>query len=134
MSGQVNNGIERIPVELWHEIFTYFDLHDLWYSFRCLNGKIDAIIDQTPLDLNLLKRGALARFLENSRLSINLANVRSLLMQDPVEITKFFSIYSLTSFIQLRTLTLLYISTLDDPTCQFWKQLASLKHPPIIDS
>ena len=128
MSDRAGTGIERIPVELWHAIFQYFALNGLWYSFRGLNSRIDAIVDQTPLDLNLLKRGALARFLDNSRLSINLANVRSLLIQDPVENTKFFSIYSLTSFLQLRTRTLYYISALDDPTFQFWKQRSSLKH------
>ena len=128
MSDDVNTGIERIPVELWHEIFQYFYVHDLWNCFRCLNRRIDAIIDQTSLHMSFSRSCWLSDFIENIHPSINPANVQSLFMRTPDEITEFFSIYSLKSLTQLRRLSLEYMFTLENSTFQLWKELASLKY------
>ena len=128
MPDQVSTGIEQISVELWHEIFEYFDLNDLWYSFRRLNGRINGIIDQTPLHLNFRSRGAYTNYAKKIRRSMNPANVRSLLLQQPEEIRHFFSIHPLKSLTQLRTLSVKYMACSDELTLQFWNQLSSLKH------
>ena len=128
MSDQVSTGIEQIPVELWHEIFEYFDLHGLWYSFRRLNRRINAIIDQTPLHLMLRRRRGFVRYKENILRSMNPANVLSLVLDDGTESLQFFSILPLGSFVQLRTLTLEYMRCFDDPNFTFWKQLSVMKH------
>jgi hypothetical protein len=128
MSDQVPTGIERMPVELWHQIFQYFDFNGLCYSFRRLNTRIDAIIDQTPLHLNFRRRGAYRHYVKNIRLSMKPASVRSLSFQDSEEIRHFFSIHPLNSFVQLRSLYLNHMFSSDDPTFQFWNQLSSLKY------
>ena len=131
MSDQDGSGIEQIPVELWHQIFQYYALNGLWYSFRRLNSRIDAIIDQTPLHLDFRRRGAYARYVKNINPSMNptnMANVRSLIMKEPEEIRHFLSIHPLKTLAQLRTLMLTNISSSDDPAFQFRNQLSSLKH------
>ena len=45
MSEKFHSVIEIFAVELWREIFEYFNSNELWCSFRGLNRKIDAIID-----------------------------------------------------------------------------------------
>ena len=128
MTDQVSTVIEQIPVELWHEIFQYVDLHGLCNSFRRLNGRIDAILDQTPLDLSFRRRGAFAEYVRNIHRSIDVENVRSLWLQQPKEIRHFFSIHQLSSFVRLRSLHLLWMFSVDDPTFEFWNQLSSLKY------
>ena len=129
MSDQISRtGIERMPVELWDQIFQYFDFNGLCYSFRRLNTRIDAIVDQTPLHLNFRRRGAYRCHVKNIRLLMNPANVRSLSFQDSEEVRHFFSIHLLSSFIQLRSLYLNQMFSSDDPTFQFWQQLSSLKY------
>ena len=128
MSDHVSTVIERIPVELWHEIFQYVDLDGLCNSFRRLNGRIDAILDQTPLDLNFRRRGAFAEYLRNIHRSIDVENVRSVRLQQTKEIRHFFSIHQLSSFVRLRSLHLSSMFSVNDPTFEFWNQLSTLKY------
>ena len=128
MTDQVSTVIEDIPVELWHEIFQYVDLHGLCVSFRRLNGRIDAILDQIPLDLSFRRRGAYGEYARNIHRFIDVENVRSLRLQQPNDIRLFFSIHQLSSFVRLRSLHLLWMFSVDDPTFQFWNQLSSLKY------
>lgn len=100
MSNRADTVIEDAPVELWREIFEYFDLFGLWLSFRGLNTRIDAIIDQTPLDLQLSRRGMYARFVKNVQPT----------MEASTEINHFFSLYRLQSLVQLCSLCLKLIS------------------------
>ncbi|CAF1212590.1 unnamed protein product [Didymodactylos carnosus] len=104
MSNIHHSVIELLAVELWREVFDYFNMNDLWYSFRGLNKKIDGIIDQTQLHLNFEKEGNYDYFIKNIQSSINGANLQSLKLQKANEIKHFFSIYSLSSLIQLRLL------------------------------
>ena len=128
MSDQVSNSIEQIPVELWRDIFDYFNPNDLWHTFRDLNTRINAIIDQTPLHLNLRRRGEFIRYTENIPRSMNPENVLSLVLDDGTESGEFFSVFPLDSFVQLRTLTLDYMKCFNDPNFTFWKQLSVMKH------
>ncbi len=58
MSNIHHTVIELLAVELWREIFDYFEVNELWYSFRGLNRRIDGIIDQTILNLNFQTEGS----------------------------------------------------------------------------
>ncbi|CAF1490519.1 unnamed protein product [Rotaria sp. Silwood1] len=73
-----HNTIELLSVELWREIFEYFNSIDLWYSFRDLNRRIDAIIDRTALHLNFTKRDTYGYFMKNILSPMKAVNVRSL--------------------------------------------------------
>jgi len=120
--------LEVFSVELWREIFDYFNVNELWYSFRGLNKKIDAIIDQTILYLDFQKKGSYHYFIKNILPTMNIINVRSLKLRESNEIQHLFSIYSLDSFVQLRLLSLNFMHAFNDNKFQFWKQLSSLKY------
>ena len=131
MSNRARTIIEVAPVELWREVFEYFDLFGLWYSFRGLNRRIDGILDHIPLHLHLSRRETYAWFMKNIHPTIaatNVANIRSLSLHASTEIEHFFSMYPLGSLVQLRRLSLTFIFSFNDPTFQFWNQVASLKH------
>jgi hypothetical protein len=130
MSDTVHTVIELFSVELWREVFDYLNTNDLWYSFRGLNRRIDAIIDQTTtiLHLNFKKRGSYRYFMIHILSSINVDNVQSLKFQDAKEIRHFFSKYSLNSLDQLRLLSLTSILSFNDNFFIFWRQLSSLKY------
>ncbi|CAF4406886.1 unnamed protein product, partial [Adineta steineri] len=93
-------------VELWQEIFDYFHLNDLWYSFHGLNQHINAIIDRTIVHLNFEQQDSYDYFVDNILPSINITNIRSLKLQNAFEIHDFFSIYSLESLQQIQFLSL----------------------------
>ncbi|CAF1639504.1 unnamed protein product, partial [Didymodactylos carnosus] len=93
-----------------------------------LNKKIDGIIDQTQLHLNFEKEGNYDYFIKNIQSSINGANLQSLKLQKANEIKHFFSIYSLSSLIQLRLLSLNFMYSSNDNSFKFWNQLSSLKY------
>ena len=133
MSDQVSTGIERIPVELWHEIFEYFDLNGLWYSFRRLNRRIDVIIDQIRLDLNFRSRGAYTYYVENIRRSINPAHIRSLSFHEAEEVSHFFSSHPLKSLVQLRKLSLKNMSLVDDPIFEFWNKFPAVQYSKFVE-
>ena len=40
--------LEDLPVELFYEIFTSFQLHEIWNRFWNLNSRITAIIENLP--------------------------------------------------------------------------------------
>ncbi|CAF4164987.1 unnamed protein product, partial [Adineta steineri] len=122
------NVIELLSVELWREIFDYFDVNDLWYSFHGLNKHIDGIIDQVQLHLNFEKEGNFDYFMKNILSSINFFNVRSLKLNKQNEIKQFFSMYSLNAFDQLRLLSLDQMYSIHDKSFKFWNQLSSLKY------
>lgn len=128
MSDSIPNVIEQLSVELWRDIFEYFNPNELWYSFCGLNKTIDAIIDQTWLHLNFKKKGNYGYFVEKVLPTMNVGNVRSLKFQDANEIRHFFSIYSLNSLVQLRLLSLNFMYSFNDNSFTFWKQLSSLKY------
>jgi len=125
--------IELLCVELWQEIFEYFNLSDLWYSFRGLNSRIDAIIDQTILHINFKNGNDYDYFKSNISLSMNIANVRSLKLRRTNEIKHFFSIYLLSSFTQLRLLSLTLRYSSNDKLFRFWNQLSSLRNLRLLD-
>lgn len=131
MANRAATVIENAPNELWREIFEYFNGFDLWFSFRGLNERIDAIIDLTPLDLNFQKRGTYPKFKKNIHPAMNetnTENVRSLLMNKSQEIQHFFPRYSLGSLVQLRTLHLEHLYPFDSSSYEVWQQLSRLKH------
>ncbi|CAF2234532.1 unnamed protein product [Rotaria magnacalcarata] len=128
MSNVLHSEIEFFSVELWREVFDYFNSNDLWYSFRDLNKRINTIIDQTMLHLNFQKQGNYDYCMKNFLPSINAANIRSLKLEKSNEIKHFFSIYSLNSLIQLRLLSLTFMNSFNDNSFQFWNQLSSLKY------
>ncbi|UJR38744.1 hypothetical protein I4U23_031409 [Adineta vaga] len=128
MSETLHSGIEFFSVELWREVFDYFNSNDLWYSFRDLNKRINEIIDQTMLHLDFAKHENYDYYMKNILPSINGANIRSLKLQNFNEIKHFFSIYSLNSLIQLRLLSLTFMNSFNDNSFQFWNQLSSLKY------
>ncbi|CAF4151805.1 unnamed protein product, partial [Rotaria sordida] len=123
-----HSGIELLSVELWREIFDYFDVNDLWYSFRGLNKQIDGIIDQVQLHLNFEKKSNYDYFIKNILPSINVVNIQSLKLRKENKIKHFFSIYSLNSLVQLRLLSLDGIHSFNDNLFTFWNQLSSLKY------
>ncbi|CAF1145961.1 unnamed protein product [Rotaria sp. Silwood1] len=124
--------IERLSVELWQEIFEYLNLNDLWYSFRGLNSRIDAIIDQTSIHVNF-KNGDDYDYLKKNILSsINIASIQSLKLRRINEIKHFFSIYSLSSLTQLRLLSLTLRYSFNDKF-RFWDQLSSLKNLRLLE-
>ncbi len=122
------NTIEQFSVELWREIFDYFNGIELWYSFRDLNKKIDSIIDRTPLYFDFKKTGNYSYFTENILPTVNIINVRSLKLSQINKTKHFFSIYSLHSMVNLRTLSLTHMFSFNDNSFVFWNQLSSLKH------
>ncbi|CAF1128886.1 unnamed protein product [Didymodactylos carnosus] len=128
MSNTLHSVIELFSVELWRELFEYFNSIELWYSFRGLNRKIDAILDQTMLHLNFKKQGNYGYFMKKILPSMNVGNVRSLKLKNANEIQHFFSIYSLNSLIQLRLLSLDFMYSFNDNLFRFWNQLSSLRH------
>ncbi|CAF4075363.1 unnamed protein product [Adineta steineri] len=115
-------------VELWQEIFDYFHLNDLWYSFHGLNQHINAIIDRTIVHLNFEQQDSYDYFVDNILPSINITNIRSLKLQNAFEIHDFFSIYSLESLQQIQFLSLNFRYYDDNTPFQFWNQLSSLKY------
>jgi hypothetical protein len=123
-----DNTIEQFSVELWREIFDYFNGIELWYSFRDLNKKIDSIIDQTPLYFDFKKTGNYSYFTENIFPTVKIINVRSLKLNQINKTKHFFSIYSLHSMVNLRTLSLTHMFSFNDNSFVFWNQLSSLKH------
>jgi hypothetical protein len=128
MFGTFHSTIELFSVELWREIFDYFNSNELWYLFRGLNRKIDAIIDQTTLHLDFKKKDNYGYFVKNILPSMNVTNVRSLKLQETNEIRHFFSIYSFNSLIQLRLLSITFMYSFNDNSFTFWNQLSSLKY------
>jgi hypothetical protein len=40
--------LEDLSVELFYEIFTYFQLHEIWNLFSNLNSRITVIIENLP--------------------------------------------------------------------------------------
>ena len=128
MSGTFHSAIELFFVELWREIFDYFNSNDLWYSFRGLNRKIDAIIDQTTFHFDFKKKHNYGYFVKNILPSMNVTNVRLLKLQEIPEIRQFFSIYSFNSLIELRLLSITFMYSFNDNCFTFWNQLSSLKY------
>ncbi|CAF1484315.1 unnamed protein product [Rotaria sordida] len=129
MSGdKFHSTIELLSVELWREIFEYFNSNDLWYSFRNLNRKIDAIIDRTVLYLNFTKQGTYDYFMKNILPPMKFINIRSLKVTNSNEIQHFFSNFSLDSLIYLRLLSLKFMYSTNDNLFIFWSQLSSLKY------
>ncbi|CAF1452291.1 unnamed protein product [Adineta steineri] len=128
ISNKHHSGIELLSVELWREIFDYFNVNDLWYSFRGLNKHIDGIIDQVQLHLNLERKGKYDYYIKNILPFIDVVNIRSLKLRKHNRIKHFFSISSLQSLVQLRLLSLEYIYSFDDNLFTFWNQLSSLKY------
>jgi hypothetical protein len=128
MSETFYSVIELFSVELWREVFDYFNSNDLWYSFRDLNKRINSIIDQTILHLNFEKQDNYDYYMKNIFPSVNVANIRSLKLVDSNEIKHFFSIYTLNSLIQLRLLSLTFMCSFNDNSFKFWNQLSSLKY------
>jgi hypothetical protein len=128
MSIKYHNGIELLSVELWREIFDYFNVNDLWYSFRGLNKHIDEILDQAQLHLNLERKGKYDDFMKNILPFVDIGNIRSLKLRKQNRIKHFFSISSLHSLVQLRLLSLEYMYSLNDNLMTFWNQLSSLKY------
>jgi hypothetical protein len=124
----MSNIIELLSVELWREIFEYFNSNELWYSFRGLNRKIDAILDQTTLHLDFNKKGSYGYFMKNVLPTMNVVNIRSLKFHKANAIHHFFSIYSLNSLVQLRLLSLDFMYSFNDNSFTFWHQLLSLKY------
>ncbi|CAF1236398.1 unnamed protein product [Adineta steineri] len=120
--------IEMFPVELWLDIFNYFNSNDLWHSFHGLNRKIDAMIEQTILHLNFEEQDSYYYFMKNMLPILNVANVRSLKLQEPIEIIDFFSTFPLSSLIQLRFLSLNLLYCSGDSSLKPWNQLSSLKY------
>lgn len=123
-----HSGIESFSVELWREIFDYFDMNDLWYSFRGLNKQIDGIINQVELHFNFEKKGNYDYFLKNIFPSINVLNIRSLKIRKEKKIQHFLSIYSFNSLVQLRLLSLDGMDCMNDTLVTFWNQLSSLRY------
>ncbi|CAF1440855.1 unnamed protein product [Adineta steineri] len=128
MSGTNPSIIERFPVELWLEIFNYFNSNDLWHSFHGLNRKINAMIEQTILHLNFEEQDSYYYFMKNMLPILNVVNVRSLKLQKPIEVIDFFSTFPLSSLIQLRFLSLNLIYSSGDSSLKPWNQLSSLKY------
>ncbi|CAF5135177.1 unnamed protein product, partial [Rotaria sp. Silwood1] len=87
--------LEMLSVELWREVFEYLNSYSLWYSFRGLNRRIDAIIDQTALYFNFKKKGTYGYFMKTILQSMKAINVRSLNFMNLNEIRHFFSNFSL---------------------------------------
>ena len=90
MSDTVYTVIEFFSVELWREVFDYFNPNELWMSFDGLNRKIDAIIDKTILYLNFKKKGSYGYFMKNILPSMDVSNVQSLKFQKANAIHHFF--------------------------------------------
>ncbi|CAF1317683.1 unnamed protein product [Rotaria sordida] len=128
MSITVRSIFEMLSVELWREIFEYFTTNELWFSFRGLNRKIDAILNQTTLHLNFKKKDNYCYFMKNILPLINVNNVRSLKFEKANEIQHFFSKYSFNLFVQLRLLSLDFMYSFNDNSFIFWNQLSSLKY------
>ncbi|CAF1343541.1 unnamed protein product [Rotaria sordida] len=128
MSEKFHSVIEIFSVELWREIFEYFNSNELWYSFRDLNRRIDGIIDRTVLYLNFTKRGTYSYFMKNILSPMKVINIRSLKFTNSNEIQHFFSNFSLDSLIHLRLLSLKCMYSFNDNSFTFWNQLSSLKY------
>ncbi len=101
--------------------------NELWYSFRGLNRKIDAIIDQTTLHLDFRTQCSYGYFMKNILPTMNVVNVRSLKLRKSDHTRHFFSTYSLNSLVQVRLLSLNSMYSFNDYSFTFWKQLSSLK-------
>ncbi|CAF1383756.1 unnamed protein product [Adineta ricciae] len=132
MSIGYSSTIELFSVELWREIFDYLNFRDIRFSFRNLNQKIDAIIDQTMIHLDFISPNNYAYFLKYVVPSMNIMNVRSLKLQDDKRTKLFFTMYPLNSLEQLRSLSLNCMYSLNDKSFQFWYQLSSLKYLQVL--
>ncbi|CAF1112798.1 unnamed protein product [Adineta steineri] len=128
MSNLQYSVIEHFPVELWREVFDYFNLYELWFSFCGLNDRIDEILIQTTLHIKFEKDDIASYFMKNVLSRLNVTNIQSLKLRDHNVIKNFFSIYSLGSLVQLRLLSLTFMYPFIDNSFTFWNQLASLKY------
>jgi hypothetical protein len=81
--------IELLSVELWQEIFEYFNANELWYSFGGLNRRIDAILEHIVLHLNFETKDNYCYFMKNNFSKINVINIQSLKFQEGNKIEYF---------------------------------------------
>jgi hypothetical protein len=128
MATIIPNHLNSFPAELWQEVFSYFSANELWRSFRGLNAKIDAIIDRTSLYLNLQQKDDYYYFNRMILPSLDVVNVRSLILEGSDQIKQFFSTSSLDSLVQLHVLSLYGMYPSNDLSFKLWNQLASLKY------
>jgi hypothetical protein len=80
------------------------------------------------LHLDFKKKGSYGYFMKNVLPTMNLVNVRSLKFHETKKIRHFFSIYSLSSFLQLRLLSLDPMFSFNNNSFTFYNQLSSLKN------
>ncbi|CAF3999820.1 unnamed protein product [Adineta steineri] len=128
MSNLQYSVIEHFPVELWREVFDYFNLYELWFSFCGLNDRIDEILIQTTLHIKFEKDDIASFFMKNVLPRLNVTNIRSLKSRYSRPVSYFFSIYYIGSLVQLRLLSITFMYLYIDNSFTFWNSLASLKY------
>ncbi|CAF1406900.1 unnamed protein product, partial [Didymodactylos carnosus] len=103
--------IEHLPNELWFEYFEYLDGYDILMSFRNLNRRINDIINNTQLHINLsiLSKSMFDRLLNRFIPYISKTQIILLKLSNKnncEQISLFNSIINIKKFINLQTLIL----------------------------
>ena len=107
--------LEDLSAELFYEIFEYFHFHELYQSFSNLNRRIENYLTQLPnISVDICPyRHALTTINLNEKQIANVKSIKFDVWRDEEHhvIPDFFIQYSLQSFVQLRSLTLLSITS-----------------------
>jgi hypothetical protein len=114
--------IEIFPIELYRELFQYFDGFELYHIFRGINSKIDSILKQTPLHFAFWEK---TQRDYNVMPFVNLESVYSLKVSaDECRDGRLLDEYPLNSFTHLRLFDLYHIFS----PPRIVPELASLKY------
>ncbi|CAF1267877.1 unnamed protein product [Adineta steineri] len=121
--------IEDLSVELWCEIFEFFDASELYHTFDNINSKITSILSEiTPLYFNIITIRDY-NFTSNVILPkvINRASIKSIKFDREFQIEEFFTRWSFNTFNQLHYLSLFYLGEMGcDCSYMLLEQLSHL--------
>ncbi|CAF1267947.1 unnamed protein product [Adineta steineri] len=121
--------IEDLSVELWCEIFEFFDASELYHTFDNINSKITSILSEIPpLYFNIITIRDY-NFTSNVILPkvINRTNIKSIKFDQEFQIEEFFTRWSFNTFNQLHCLSLFYLGEMGcDCSCILLEQLSHL--------
>jgi hypothetical protein len=99
--------VEIFPAELFFELSKYFEGTELYKIFKDLNLRINSILRQTPLHLNITDVDVYNHYVQQNILSfINLQSIRSLHVYSHCTYMAIFEEFPLSSFTNLRSLML----------------------------
>ena len=126
--------LDEIPTELFHNVFQYLTTCDVFYAFKGLSKRVDAVLakyDKYDFDFRSWSKSKFDFFCQ----SISSDQMRSLVLADADDtcrqIPTFFRLFYIRHFVNLRFLSLLEISERDLQKLisefQFCPKLSSLK-------